>query len=207
MNPEDDCIIAVPCFSGRVPPAIAERVASLKGSGARTLVLVSFGNRGWEDSLLELTDLAAAAGFHVVGAAAVVSQHSLAPACGAGRPTGGDLTAVADLARRVAAYTGTGTVRPNGHRPYRPYNRLGYAPGAGPACISCMACADACPAGAIQRRPGTPADINKCMGCLTCVVRCPQRCRQLPAAVSAEIGAKLAVAASGRERSAFFFAE
>lgn len=207
VDPGADCIIAVPCFSGRVPPVAASRIASLRGNGARTMVLAVFGSRAYGDSLLELTDLAEAAGFHVVGAGAVAAQHSLAPKIGAGRPDSKDLTEVADFARRVKASGSTGSAGPAGHRPYRPYNRLGYAPAANQDCRSCTICADVCPTDAIYRRRGMPADVSKCIGCMTCVKQCPRRCRHLPEEVSREIAAKLAAAVPARARNEFFLAD
>ena len=206
VQPQDECIIAVPCFSGRVPPVIAERIASLRGNGARTLTMVTFGNRGYEDSLLELTDLASAAGFQAAGAAAIVARHSLAPRIASGRPSAGDLSAVAEFARRARASRGS-TVRPEGHRPYRPYSRLGCAPVSGAGCTSCKICADACPTGAIRRSAGAPADISKCMGCMSCIQVCPRQSRSLPQEFQRQIAARLAQTAAGRARSAFFLAE
>lgn len=206
VSPADTCIIAVPCFSGRVPPVIADRIASLRGSGAKALVIATFGNRAYEDSLLELCDLAEAAGFHVTGAAAVAAQHSLAPLIGSGRPDARDLKEVVDFARQAAAYEGTAHAEPPGHRPYRPYNRLGYAPGPTQTCVQCRRCAEVCPVDAIQKRRGVPADISKCLGCMTCVESCPHQCRQLPEQVSREIGARLAASATGRAQSEFYLA-
>lgn len=102
LSPADMCIIASPCFSGRA----AERSASLRGNGARALVISVCGRRAFGDSLLGITDLAARAGFQVVGAAAVCAQHPLASRAAAGgwtRHSGGDLSVLKQTGHDRAA--------------------------------------------------------------------------------------------------------
>ena len=39
FSPEDVCLIAVPCFGGRVPEIALERLAQTQGGGARAIQL------------------------------------------------------------------------------------------------------------------------------------------------------------------------
>lgn len=203
---DDTCIIAVPSFGGRVPAMVATRVASLKGNGAKTMLLAVFGSRGYDDTLIELYDVATKAGFNVIGAGAVVAEHSLARRIGAGRPDGRDLAEVADFARQATAHSGQGTLNPPGHRPYRSPGRLGVYPAPNRDCLSCTMCADICPTQAIQKKRGMPVIEERCIGCMACVAKCTAQCRRLPAQAQEEIAQNLLRAVPGRARNEFYLA-
>ena len=66
-------LAAAPVFGGRIPAVALERLAALKGSGP-AVALAVYGNRAWEDALLELKDALTAGGFQVVAAAAFVAD-------------------------------------------------------------------------------------------------------------------------------------
>ena len=83
---EDICIVAVPSFGGRVPASAAARLRRMDGNGARAVLLVAYGNRAYEDTLLELKNTLTEAGFRCVAAAAAVAEHSMLRQFAAGRP-------------------------------------------------------------------------------------------------------------------------
>ena len=93
-------LAAAPVFGGRIPAVALERLAALSGSGPAVAVAV-YGNRDYEDALLELSDALKAGGFQVIGAAAFVAQHSIAPTIAQGRPDQADLEAAASFGRAV----------------------------------------------------------------------------------------------------------
>ena len=82
----DVAVIAVPSFGGRVPAVAAERLIKVRGNGARAVLVCVYGNRAYEDTLVELEDLAQQAGFEVVAAIAAVAEHSIARQFATGRP-------------------------------------------------------------------------------------------------------------------------
>lgn len=45
LGPDDVAVIAVPSFGGRVPRTASERIASLRGGGARAVLVCVYGNR------------------------------------------------------------------------------------------------------------------------------------------------------------------
>ena len=55
---DDVAVIAVPSYAGRVPAVAVERLAMLNGCGARAVLVCVYGNRAYEDTLIELKDLA-----------------------------------------------------------------------------------------------------------------------------------------------------
>ena len=84
---ENDGLMAVlPVYAGRVPQIALERLAALKGSGQKAVAVVVYGNREYEDALLETEDALEANGFQVIAAAAFIAEHSIARSIAAGRP-------------------------------------------------------------------------------------------------------------------------
>lgn len=75
LSPEEVALIAVPSYSGRVPTVAAARLAAMHGNGARAVLLCVYGNRAYEDTLVELRDKASGAGFKVIAAVAAVAEH------------------------------------------------------------------------------------------------------------------------------------
>lgn len=52
------CVIAVPVYGGRVAATALQRLQRLKGNGSPAILVVVYGNRDYEDALLELRDTA-----------------------------------------------------------------------------------------------------------------------------------------------------
>jgi len=80
-------IFSVPVYAGRVPTVAANRIRKLKSSEGlpRTkpsgkkhpaVIVVTFGNRAYEDALRELGDIVSEVGFTPIAAAAFVCEHS-----------------------------------------------------------------------------------------------------------------------------------
>ena len=87
---EDICLIAVPSFAGRVPAIATERLTEMQGNGAKAIAVVVYGNRAYEDTLVELEDILKNCGFQVAGGAAVVAEHSIFREFAQGRPDAED---------------------------------------------------------------------------------------------------------------------
>ena len=51
---EYTCLVAVPSFGGRVPAIATERLQNMQGGGAKAILVVVYGNRAYEDTLVEL---------------------------------------------------------------------------------------------------------------------------------------------------------
>ena len=82
---EDTVLIAMPVFGGRIPAYALEQLRAFQGGNARAVTLAVFGNRDFDDALLELNDAADAAGFKVIASAAPIAEHSMVRSIGAGR--------------------------------------------------------------------------------------------------------------------------
>ena len=88
---EKDAVMAVlPVYGGRVPQVSVERLAALKGNGQKAVAVVVYGNREFDDALLETRNALEANGFCVVAAAAFIAEHSVVRSIAAGRPDAQD---------------------------------------------------------------------------------------------------------------------
>ena len=87
---DDICFISMPSYGGRIPQIAAERLIQMKGNGAKAVLVCVYGNRAYEDTLIELKDKAEEAGFVIYGAVAAVAEHSIMRKFAAGRPDAGD---------------------------------------------------------------------------------------------------------------------
>lgn len=182
LTPADAVVLAVPSFGGRVPAVAAQRLQALQGNGARAVLLCVYGNRAYEDTLVELQDLAEKAGFRVIAGAAAVAEHSIVRQYGAGRPDAADARQLAAFGAKISEKlkTGMDTV-PSlpGNRPYKTAGSTGPVPKPTKACTFCGQCAKECPVQAIA--PHDPRRVNSdaCISCMRCVAICPQEARKV----------------------------
>ena len=54
LSADDIAVIAVPSYGGRVPVPAAERLSMIRGNGAKAIIVCVYGNRAYEDTLVEL---------------------------------------------------------------------------------------------------------------------------------------------------------
>lgn len=90
IHEEDLVIIAMPVFAGRVPALAVERLRRIQSNHAKCAVVAVYGNRAYDDALLEMQDVATEMGFRVVAAVSAVAEHSIAHVYAAGRPDAED---------------------------------------------------------------------------------------------------------------------
>ena len=83
-----------------IPAPAAEKLRSLHGSGTKAVTLVVYGNRAYDDALLELNHTVAAAGFEILASGAFIARHSIVPQVAAGRPDEADLKEIRDFAEK-----------------------------------------------------------------------------------------------------------
>ena len=175
----DICLIAVPFFGGRVPDLAAQRLKGITGT-ARAILVCVYGNRAYEDTLAELSDLVSEQGLRPVAAVAAVAEHSIMHAYGVGRPDEADARRLADLTGYIATKLRKGTVGVivPGNRPYKDYKVASMIPQTESACVGCGACARRCPTGAINLVDVTITDASKCICCMACTAACPVGARR-----------------------------
>ena len=201
---EDICLVAVPSFAGRVPATATERLQKMQGGGAKAIAVAVYGNRAYEDTLVELEDILKEAGFQTVGGAAVVAEHSIFREFAAGRPDSDDEIQLKEwsLKLKEKAEKG-GAVSFLGNRPYKKYGAIPMTPKA-KICQNCGKCVSRCPVGAISADNPKETDAEKCITCMACVVECPIQARGVNPVALAGAKALLKKALSGRKENELF---
>jgi hypothetical protein len=94
----------MPVHAGRVPALAVERMRAIKGMGRPAVLVTVYGNRAFDDALLELRDLATELEFVPVAGAAFIGQHSFSTPefpVAQGRPDMADRDRAAAFGRHV----------------------------------------------------------------------------------------------------------
>lgn len=178
---EDLSVIAMPVFAGRVPALAVERLNTIKGNGARCVIVAVYGNRAFDDALLEMKDIAIKAGFRVIAAIGAVAEHSIVRKYGKGRPDADDINTLQQFGKEIAHKIRSNEDSPikvPGNYPYKKPNKGPY-PTAGRKCNTCGICAKGCPTGAISLTDIRKVDKQKCISCMKCVAACPTHTRDI----------------------------
>ena len=207
MAKDDVAVISAPSYAGRVPAVAVERLGMVRGNGARAVLVCVYGNRAFEDTLVELEDVAKRAGFRVVAAVAAIAEHSVARQFAAGRPDAQDAAQLAEFAQRIRQKLLDGdTSEPSipGNRPYRQAGGHSMVPQATGDCVSCGACAAACPVRAIDEDDPSQVDGEACISCMRCVSVCPWGARKPNPAALAAVTKMLSKACVERKQCELF---
>lgn len=182
IHEEDLVIIAMPVFAGRVPTLAVERLRLIQSNRARCAVVAVYGNRAYDDALLEMQDVATEIGFRVVAAVSAVAEHSIARVYAAGRPDSEDrreLTAFgAAIMNKLESTDKYKPLALPGNRPYRAGN-TGPFPTADERCTDCGTCRELCPADAIPANNLRSVDKEACISCMRCLSVCPTQARNI----------------------------
>ena len=191
FGPGELAVIGTPVYAGRVPNVLLKYLTGkLRGSGALAIPVVLFGNRNFDDGLIELRNILEQDGLRAVAGAPLVGEHSFSRTLAAGRPDKQDLARAEDFARAAAEKIAALSALPEtavavrGEEPLRPYytprDRQGKAVNILKVkpltdldkCSGCGLCAALCPMGSID-----PVDVSQvkgiCIKCCACVKKCP----------------------------------
>ena len=195
FSADDLVVLGTPVYAGRVPNVLLKYLGTIQGNGAVAVPIVVYGNRNYDDALIELRDILEKDGFHTVAAAAFIGEHSFSYILAKGRPDEADVAIADDFAERVKgklrAITDSRTLAPvtvkGVPHPYRGYyhprDRQGnpvdlrkVRPLTSEACNDCKICAESCPMGSISY-DNVSEYIGICIRCGACVKKCPQHAR------------------------------
>jgi len=173
-------IFGVPVYAGRVPELCLQRFASISAQGLPCILVVMYGNREFEDALVELRDVVTMQGFQVVAAAAFIGEHSYSTPewpIAAGRPNADDLATADEFGQEVAAKLRNNDLSMpaiDGNTPYRERVSLGgIAPHTNSdKCTLCGKCAEVCPTGVIEVSETVSTNAANCVMCCACVKIC-----------------------------------
>ena len=110
FGPEDLLVIGAPVYGGRIPLVEEEALRHIHGSCTPVVLAAVYGNRAYEDALLEQRDLLSCQGFIPAAAGAFIGEHSFGNVIAAGRPDAQDLAKCADFGRQIAFWLQNSTV-------------------------------------------------------------------------------------------------
>lgn len=188
IDKEDLLIVGMPVYGGRLPALSVERFKSITGKNARAVPVVIYGNRAYDDALLELSDLCKEQGFRVVSGAAFIGEHSFSTdqrPIASGRPDLKDMEKTegfgAFIQSRLSQCVDDEVSVP-GNRPYKVRMELpGGAADTDPEqCSGCGLCEKFCPSGAISvTQDGLKTDSDACIWCAACVKVCVRHARKI----------------------------
>ena len=182
-------VFGTPVIAGRVPNVLLKYLATISSNGAVAVPVVLFGNRNFDDALIELRDILETAGMKTVAGGAFIGEHSFSKILAANRPDAADVAIAVDFADKIAEKVSaieavTEPIAVEGvEKPYRgyyqprdrkgePVNILKVKPLTNDNCNNCGICAAVCPMGSIN-----PENVREftgiCMKCGACVKKCP----------------------------------
>ncbi|MGH4137935.1 EFR1 family ferrodoxin [Clostridium sp.] len=184
---EDVVIVGIPVIAGRVPNVLLKYLNTIAGNNALAIVVVVYGNRNYDDALVELKDILESDGFKVMAGGAFIGEHSFSKILAQNRPDEKDMVIVDDFAHqiynKIITKDEVQTLFVNGNKPYRDYYKprdkngkffdiRKVTPKTNSNCINCKHCVSICPTGCIDFE-----DVSKingiCIKCCACIKKCP----------------------------------
>lgn len=187
FDKDDVVVLGMPVIAGRVPNLMLPYLATLAGGGAIGVPIVLYGNRNFDDALIELAGIMRNAGMRIAAAGAFIGEHSFSTVLAAGRPDERDMEKALSFAEQVAEkIRDTETFAEffiRGEQPIRPYyqprDRVGtpidirkVKPKTKDTCTHCGLCVRLCPLGSIDAQDESNIK-GICMKCCACVKKCP----------------------------------
>lgn len=189
---QDLVVVGLPVYAGRVPNVLLKYLNTIKGNGALAVAVVVYGNRDYDDALMELKDILESHNFTVIAGGAFVGEHSFSKTLGANRPDDRDMIIVNDFANQIysklKAQDTFHNIDVKGNKPYRKYYvpkdensdpikdfRL-VTPKTNDDCIDCKLCAEVCPMGSIDFDDVFQID-GICIKCGACIKKCPTQAK------------------------------
>lgn len=198
-------VLGAPVYAGRVAPEAVRRLRRIQvaaGASVPAVVTVTYGNRDYEDALVELYDLAVSLGLSPFAAGAFIGEHSYSTPempVAVGRPDSMDIADArifgGQCARKLDSSGAFAPFHIKGNRPYkepsRPASdtsRTAQSSSGSPAkpapsvplttdgCPLCGECVRVCPTGAVSIDLNVRkvlTDHTLCIHCCACVRACP----------------------------------
>ena len=180
-------IIGLPVYGGRIPLTAIESLKNMQSNQSPAVILVVYGNREYDDALLELKEIVQNCGFNIIAGAAFIGEHSYSTnekPIAQNRPDTQDLEKCRDFAKLISKKLKKNKVSElqiPGNYPYK--ERRQFSKDIHPEtmyeqCNLCGICVDSCPTNAISIEEETVITNGAlCTLCCACVKNCPSEAR------------------------------
>lgn len=210
-------IVAVPVYIGRVPVLLSEWLHAIKADKTPTVCIVVYGNRDYEDALLELRDIMKKNGCVPIACAAFIGEHSFSSTdlpIAVSRPDETDLNhaeifgrKINETLRSVSSLDRISDINVPGKYPYRALEDLISVDfiSVSDKCIQCGVCAEVCPVGAVDFDNSSLRDKEKCILCCACIKYCPENAREMKNGILKKIAIRVMEMCRERKEPEFFF--
>jgi len=184
-------VVAVPVYMGRVPALLIEWLGTVQAHNTPAVCVVVYGNRVYDDALLELKDIVTNRGCIPVACATYIGEHSFSDSetpTAQGRPDEDDLhhaevfgQKIREKLRSVSLISQIPDVHVPGIYPYRGDPKLWTVDfiAVSDECSQCGICAEKCPVGAADTEDSRLIDTERCITCCACIKNCPQSARSM----------------------------
>lgn len=189
---EDELLlIGVPVYMGRVPDLLSGWLNGIHADNTPTVCVVVYGNRAYDNALLELKDIVVSCGGIPIAGAAYIGEHSFSDSeipVALGRPDGDDLKSAKIFGRKIDEKLQSVLSAPQlsdltvpGSFPYEGVTKLWDVDfiEVDDICSQCGVCADVCPVGAVDAQSSSMINQEKCITCCACIKSCPQKARTI----------------------------
>ena len=179
-------VFVIPVYGGLIAQVALDRIKQVNGDDTPAVLVAMYGNRHFDDALLELKDVTEELGFKAVAGSAFIGRHSFDTEdtpIASGRPDSEDIKKAQDFGVKVMEKIGGLTKVPDLEVPgNHPYKARGSGEPRSPetnpeTCILCGACEQVCPVGCIKVTDMVETDKTKCTACTACVQNCPTGAR------------------------------
>ena len=182
-------VIGLPVYGGRLPPYLDDFFSDLDGDMTPTVATVTYGNRAYDDALLELKLRLESRGFAVKAGATFIGEHTFSNKIATGRPNSNDIAVITDMGKKVLASIVNNTPGKLAIKGYYPFTAKGWEPySTSPShtqitttedCTLCGTCAEECPWGVINTDDFKTIDYTRCLRCFRCIKVCPVSAKQV----------------------------
>ena len=181
-------IIGVPVYGGRVPVEAIPRIQRLKPNNTPAVIVVVYGNRDYDDAILELYNITTKLGFKPIAAGAFIGEHQILRIA-KGRPDTKDLKKARNFGKKIwdklhniTDIEGIYPLVIPGNYPYIELpdakDLLGVCPTTQEQlCTKCSTCVEVCPTAAISLDDTVITNIDTCVMCFACIKNCPTQAR------------------------------
>lgn len=180
FNSDDLVIIGMPSYYGRAPKIIDEIFRYIEGNNTPAIFITTYGNREYEDTLLEIKNESEKRGFVGVGAGAFIGEHSFTSKMATNRPDEKDMEIAHNFAIQIKNrleelddLSGV-DLKVSGNFPYKHITEPPVAPSTNDNCGGCMLCQKSCPMAAISPYNAKETDGFRCINCARCIHICPK---------------------------------